>query len=172
MIDEMVRLFRKLRSDGENCTILLLISDAGSLGEVRRMFTDSEMSSVRMRSVEHESVLAYARFTDIALLFREDTLINNISSPTKFAEYLCAGLPVLMTQGIGDYSDIVKEQSVGSIIDLSRLSEPGYGKGIVRELMARGPLKERCKEYVLGNLAWDSYEEPLLRAFSPGKGGI
>jgi len=170
MLDEMVRLFRKLRSDGENCAILLLISDAGSLGAVRRMFTDSELSSVRMKSVAHESVIAYAHLADIALLFREDTLFNNISSPTKFAEYLCAGLPVLMTQGIGDYSDIVKQQNIGSIVDLPRLSEPGYATGIVRELMAKGPFKERCREYFLGNLAWNSYQEPLLRAFSVGKG--
>jgi glycosyltransferase involved in cell wall biosynthesis len=50
---------------------------------------------------------------DYGLLLREDTVTNRVSSPTKFAEYLAAGLEVVITDNVGDYSDFVKEKGVG-----------------------------------------------------------
>ena len=38
------------------------------------------------------------------------------SSPLKFAEYLSAGLPVLISQGVGDTEETVKQNNVGIVI--------------------------------------------------------
>ena len=54
---------------------------------------------------------------DFGLLLRENNIVNNVASPTKFAEYLMAGLPVIISNGIGDFSYFVRFKNVGICID-------------------------------------------------------
>ncbi|MEZ4791291.1 MAG: hypothetical protein R2811_14945 [Flavobacteriales bacterium] len=56
---------------------------------------------------------------DMGLLLREDTVTNRVASPTKFAEYLAAGLPVLISPHIGDFSEAVRVHGLGMVIDKS-----------------------------------------------------
>jgi glycosyltransferase involved in cell wall biosynthesis len=48
---------------------------------------------------------------------RHDTTVNNVASPVKVAEYLACGLPVILTRGIGDYSDMLPDAGVGVLVD-------------------------------------------------------
>jgi hypothetical protein len=58
---------------------------------------------------------------DYGLLLREPTITNRVASPTKFAEYLAAGLDVLISPGLGDLSDFVRRHGCGLVVD------PGNG---------------------------------------------
>lgn len=53
---------------------------------------------------------------DQALLLREDTVTNRVASPTKFAEYLACGLPVLISEHIGDFSAAVADEKLGTVL--------------------------------------------------------
>lgn len=53
---------------------------------------------------------------DLGLLLREDTPLNRYACPTKFAEYLAAGLAVLTTDAIADIAQFVQEEHVGTIL--------------------------------------------------------
>ena len=52
---------------------------------------------------------------DVALLVREDSTTNRVASPTKFAEYLVCGLPVIISAHIGDFSALVRQQQLGLV---------------------------------------------------------
>ena len=54
---------------------------------------------------------------DYGLLIREKSVTNEVASPTKFAEYLAAGLNVFISDQIGDYSGYVKEHNCGLVVD-------------------------------------------------------
>ncbi len=43
--------------------------------------------------------------SDIGVICRKNDLVNRVSSPTKMAEYLATGNSVILTRGIGDYSE-------------------------------------------------------------------
>lgn len=45
---------------------------------------------------------------DYGLLIREETVTNQVASPVKFAEYLACGLKVIISPGLGDYSEVIK----------------------------------------------------------------
>lgn len=53
---------------------------------------------------------------DLAVIFRKQDLVNRVACPTKFAEYLGCGLPVLCTEGIGDLSQLVRSNNLGWIM--------------------------------------------------------
>ncbi|HOZ40659.1 MAG: hypothetical protein IPN62_14435 [Flavobacteriales bacterium] len=54
---------------------------------------------------------------DLGILLRESTITNKVSSPTKFAEYLAAGLPVIISSGIGDFSEAVRAHGLGVVYE-------------------------------------------------------
>jgi hypothetical protein len=54
---------------------------------------------------------------DAGILVREDTITNRVASPTKFAEYLAAGLPVLISSNLGDFSALVKAHDLGLVVE-------------------------------------------------------
>jgi hypothetical protein len=65
--------------------------------------------------VNHSEVLNYLSCSDYGLLLRELSTTNSVASPTKFAEYLFAGLPVLISENLGDFTGVVKNSKVGMV---------------------------------------------------------
>jgi glycosyltransferase involved in cell wall biosynthesis len=65
----------------------------------------------------HARVQGALKACDVGLLVRSDSETNRVASPTKFAEYLSAGLPVLISSNIGDLSGTVSSNGLGWIHD-------------------------------------------------------
>ncbi|MCX6312806.1 MAG: glycosyl transferase, partial [Bacteroidetes bacterium] len=73
------------------------------------------------------------------------------ASPVKFAEYLAAGLEVIISENLGDYSKYVIENNVGMILSsnpsLSKLLKPDLTqKKRIMELAKKDFLKENYRE--------------------------
>lgn len=71
---------------------------------------------VKCKWVEHINVQKILSACDHGILIREKSITNQVASPTKFAEYLSAGLKVLISEELGDYSGFVIEHNCGQII--------------------------------------------------------
>jgi hypothetical protein len=71
---------------------------------------------VFIKWVEHQNVLTYLQCCDYGILLREQSKTNQVASPTKFAEYLYAGLKVLVSKNLGDFSSFVAEHNCGYIV--------------------------------------------------------
>lgn len=72
--------------------------------------------------VSHEKVPETLSACDMGILIREQSITNRVASPTKFAEYLSAGLPVIISDNLGDYSDFTRKHDCGIIVK-NRLPE-------------------------------------------------
>ncbi len=64
--------------------------------------------------------MAYYRLCDYGLLLREKSITNKVASPVKFAEYLYAGLRVLISPEIGDYSEMVSYYNLGHVVNSAK----------------------------------------------------
>ena len=67
--------------------------------------------------VKPEDVFKNLSKADYGILIREDKVTNQVASPVKFAEYVSAGLKVLISSNVGDYSDMVNSNNLGIIIE-------------------------------------------------------
>ncbi len=67
-------------------------------------------------SVPHTEVMSYLAAADIGLLLREPSPVNHFASPVKFAEYLSCGLPVIISDYVGDYSDLIQQEGLGTVL--------------------------------------------------------
>ena len=93
-------------------------------------------------------VHTYLTAADYGLLIREESVTNEVSSPVKFAEYLAAGLPVIISEHIGDFSAFVQDKNCGSLaksIDWGTLQRPAVNEK--QRIQAIADLYFRKKAY-------------------------
>jgi glycosyltransferase involved in cell wall biosynthesis len=98
-----------------------------------------------IRKVTPAEIPDYLCASDIALSFIKPCYSKLSSSPTKNAEYLACGLPIIANSGVGDVKEHILEDKVGAIVE--NFGENDYSKAIqnVLELREFGDLSERCR---------------------------
>lgn len=74
---------------------------------------------VEVRWLDHGQVQAALNACDYGIMLREDTITNRVASPTKFAEYLRSGLRIIASEGLGDFSELVKTERLGVVLGKS-----------------------------------------------------
>ena len=81
--------------------------------------SEIDRDRLMLKYVENEDLNRYYNGADLGLLIRDDIPTNHVASPTKLPEYLLAGLPVMISKNIGDYSDFVEKHGLGFIVENS-----------------------------------------------------
>mgnify|MGYP003626841719 CR=1 FL=1 len=97
--DETVALFRSVRDADPAARLLVLCPDAAG---ARQRIAGLDPADVTVIAASHAAVNGYLNAADIAIMLRQPSPLNHVSSPTKFAEYCLAGLPVVMTEAVHD----------------------------------------------------------------------
>lgn len=96
-----------------NIKFLMLIDKAPSHLEIFKKYSDR----ISVKWVEYSRVAELLEICDYGILIRESAVTNKVAAPTKFAEYLACGLKVLISPEIGDYSEFVKLNDCGFVVE-------------------------------------------------------
>lgn len=114
---EAFRTFKHISTHIHNSFFIILTPDQVI---ANNLFSQHEIpsSSFLISYANLTEINSYLNAADYGILFREDLPINNHSSPTKFAEYILAGLKVIISEGIGDYSEFVLAHDCGQVVRL------------------------------------------------------
>jgi glycosyltransferase involved in cell wall biosynthesis len=108
------------------------------------------------------------------LLLRREDPVNQVASPTKFGEYLAAGLPVLLTEGIGDFSALVEKEGLGMIVPSSLLDTTEANDEELEQILqflkqtvsGRDQMRRRCVHYARTELHWERHAHDFLKAIT------
>lgn len=174
--EEMVMLFAALYRYDARCRFTMLVpkSDHAKVQEyaVRAQLPAETYS---MTEVKHSEVPARLVHSHVGVLLRRNDPVNRVSSPTKFGEYLAAGIPVLMTDCIGDFSELANTHGVGFIIPNQRLDAKGalLENAMLKEIIAfaerarseKYSLGMRCQMLVRDKLLWEGAARQWLGAY-------
>jgi glycosyltransferase involved in cell wall biosynthesis len=170
MADEMVA-FARLAAGTVPGPILFLTPEPE---EVRRLGVTADWAEIR--TVEPQAVAEWLPRARAMFFFIKPIPSKRASCPTKFAEGLASGLPVICNRGIGDLDDIVEREGVGVLVD--GFSEAAYSAAVQRlkNLLEDPGLSERCRRLaetrysvVLGVGAYhELYTELVTGAREPG----
>jgi len=71
---------------------------------------------VKTMWLKESEVHDYLSACDYGWMVRDTTITNRVASPVKFAAYLSAGLRVLISPDLGDFSEFVTKEKCGSVI--------------------------------------------------------
>jgi glycosyltransferase involved in cell wall biosynthesis len=88
---------------------------------------------------------------DIGLCLIAPSFSKIASAPTRFAEFLAAGMPVLVTSSVGDLEAIVEDNRVGVVLRGDDDDAIASGARSLRSLMAEEDLSERCRRVASDN---------------------
>lgn len=154
LINEMFEFFKIARERIGPARLLILSGDppeafrivAEGLGVDRRDYV--------VRHADRMEVSEWLSASDAGLAFIRGGKCERGSSPVKIGEYLAVGLPVVVTEGIGDYSDLIERERVGIVV--KEWTVAGYLEGADRlsSLWADDDrLRQRCRAVAEANIS-------------------
>lgn len=133
--DDVINIFKKFKNVNSNVQLLVLTKDVENAKYYLHK-NKVEENSFKVKHVKHKDLYSELEKCDIALLVRENNLVNRVSSPIKFSEYLISGLFVIMSDDIGDASSIIKNNGNGFVFkSIDELTE-----NVIKDIM------KKCKQ--------------------------
>jgi glycosyltransferase involved in cell wall biosynthesis len=112
--------------------------------------------------VPQHAVADYLSSADLGVICSAKTINYELSLPTKFAEYLHAGLPVVCSD-VKTLSEYVRRHDVGSVFEAGEVKS---FEGAVRDALARrDALRKNITDEVLDELSWERQSEVLLKLY-------
>lgn len=142
-----------LLKESEKAALLFLSPPDKHIEEMQKEFP----GRVFRAWVKHHEVTPLLSACDYGVLIREQSVTNRVASPTKFAEYLSAGLPVMISEGIGDYAGFVRNNRCGIVLE--------DGQSISASLLTRFPAEDMAalvQQFFTKESQVESYRKVIL----------
>ena len=89
--------------------LLILSKETTKIKEMIKKFPNQ----ISVKWLNTNDVIPFLKICDYGLIIRDESITNQVSSPVKFAEYLYAGLKIIISSNIGDYSKFVLDNDCG-----------------------------------------------------------
>jgi glycosyltransferase involved in cell wall biosynthesis len=145
MLDETVVLFGVLLEREPDARFLIVNrNDHEVIRSVLRRNRVPE-SAYELRSALPDEMPALVATMTAGVCFVRPQFSKISSAPTKFAEYLACGVPVVATQGVGDMGEIIRGTGVGLVAsDFRTEALRKLADGLLK--LTKNPnIRERCR---------------------------
>ena len=160
---EILNLYRVAKQIQPKSTLTLITKDSPE--SVAQLMDECGVDDVQVASCSPDEVPGHLATATVGLAMNERNFSKIATSPTKLAEYLACGLPVIANcRGIGDLDQLLDEQAIG--IKLEDFTDAGYSQALTQlaELRAAGKLKaDFCRqvavEHFSHRMAIDRYAQ-------------
>jgi glycosyltransferase involved in cell wall biosynthesis len=168
-LDRLLEFFSALKRQMDRAAFLILTQT--ELPGLERLLVQYGISrnNVKVRHVPFGQIPEWLSLGDAGIILSDPCLANKARCPTKLAEFLACGLPVVVSAGIGDTEAMVRGERVGVVA--RELTEKGFEESVtaLRELLKDGDLKGRCRRAAekyfsldAGSLEYEAVYQRLL----------
>lgn len=125
---------------------------------------DPLRAALLVRRAAPGEVPAFLAAADVGLLLRRPHEAFQVSSPIKFAEYLAAGLAVVVNAGIGSAAEVVASRNLGIAVDgpLSTAAHALLSLLETGQIAVRERALAACRELY----TWERYAPEVARLYS------
>ncbi|WP_205499632.1 hypothetical protein [Rufibacter psychrotolerans] len=110
---------------------------------------DIDVNKVFITKSAHSDVPAFLSASDFAFSTIKPAASRIYCSPTKNGEYWASGLPILITNGVGDDSDIIEREGGGAVFDLSVKGSLANALLKMRELLKNPDYRSKVRELAI-----------------------
>jgi hypothetical protein len=110
---------------------------------------------IKVAWVKPNQVHRYLNLCDYGIFLRNKSVTNQVASPTKYAEYLSAGLKVIISKHIGHYAELNEKNELGFNLD-----DDGF-KGLTFNKLTSSD-KEKLTKYAQSNYTKTSFDSEYL----------
>lgn len=143
MLDEMLDFFAVYRRRHADAVMLFVSPQPPGLFVAAAAAHGLPAEAIRVRAATREQVPRLMAAADAGLFFIRPVSSKIASSPTKMAEMMALGLPIVGNDGVGDVAAILTETGCG--VALARFDVAAYDEAIDRlERLDRTPAQIRA----------------------------
>lgn len=144
--DEIFNYFKVIREVFSNAHFLIISHHSRS--ELLNLITEKQLrhEDFTIISSSFEQMPEHLSIVDIGMLFLSLGFSAQGCSPTKFAEFLSCGIPVISTSRIGDVEDYIASNKVGVIVNSFNSEEYRRSLSELLKLLGDNELKLRCRQ--------------------------
>jgi glycosyltransferase involved in cell wall biosynthesis len=163
MLDEMLDFFVELQKKKPNSILFFITNDDEK--EILKVAERKNISksSIIIKSAKRNEVPEYISCLDIGLFFIKPLYSKKGSSPTKLAELLACGIPIIANTGIGDVDEIISTTYCG--ISISSFSVEAYQLAIDKIDSLIKP-KQYYRDIAISNFSLQKGVESYLKIYS------
>lgn len=115
--------------------------------EARRQL--SSRMSVTITTAQYERMSGELHARDVGLCLVRPSFSKIASAPTRFAEFLAAGMPVAVLPGVGDLEATVENHGVGVVVRDESEEGIADAAAALKRLSADPTVTERCRRVAL-----------------------
>jgi glycosyltransferase involved in cell wall biosynthesis len=116
MLDEMLEMFRYIKLANPGALFLFITHSKPELIQKRLSAYSINPDDVKIVEASRTEVPQFVKASDINISFIKAAYSKISSSPTKLAEVLAMGIPVICNAGVGDVEQIVTRANAGIVI--------------------------------------------------------
>ena len=116
MLDEMLEMFRYIKMSYPEALFLFITHSQPELILNRLAAHSIQPEDVKITEAKRAEVPQFIKASDINISFIKAAYSKISSSPTKLAEVLAMGIPVISNAGVGDVEEIITRAKAGIVI--------------------------------------------------------
>lgn len=144
MLDEMLDFFATAAAlDGD---LRFLVLNRGERKAIRQAAARRGLDRIDIVAAAPDEVPGHLSRAYAGLYFIKPVFSKTGASPTKLAEYLAAGLPVIVNAGVGDADDLVIARRVGVVVEHFTGDEYAEKWQALERLAAEPGVRRRCRD--------------------------
>ncbi|HEV8591884.1 MAG TPA: glycosyltransferase, partial [Pyrinomonadaceae bacterium] len=143
MTQETADLFAAARDADPNVFAMILTQSPREMIETKLEAHRYSKNDFYISKVPSAEIPLYLSAADIAVSFIKPCYSKQASSPTKNAEYLACGLPIIANSGVGDVEELITKNRVGALV--TDFSSNGYLNAL-RTIETANDFSQCCRE--------------------------
>jgi glycosyltransferase involved in cell wall biosynthesis len=143
MLDEMLDFFNTLLQTKPDAKFLFISGESEEFIRTKAIEKKIIHDKIIVRKAEREDVPAFIAISSVSIFFIKPVFSKKASSPTKMAEIMGMGIPIICNSNVGDVEKIIQETKAGLLVN--EFNEIEYQKAIdqLDDLLKTDPQKIR-----------------------------
>lgn len=143
---EIARFFKILQQKKRDVFFLGLVNNDKEAAEEALRGQGVGEDSYRVLALSYAEVPDWLKGADASVMFYRRYNSHAGCCPTKFAESLACGVPVIINKGIGDCDAILEKEGVGFVLDdFTETAMAKTGERFLATLKDRGSMRLKCR---------------------------
>lgn len=165
--EEMVKFFLVLKKEKPSAHFLLLVND---LEKAKTLLEKVPLAKEEytLSTIPRVEMPRWLSLADAGVFFIQPVFSKKGSCPTKFGEFLAAGIPIIANKGIGDCDRYIGTYRVGIVVD--GFTAEAYRKAVsrIRELSGEDGegIRQRCRNLALLSFSLDTAVSAYLGMYA------
>lgn len=116
MLDEMLIFFNLIYKQNSKSVLLFITNDSPNIIRNAIIKNNCNNSSIIIINKTYDLIPKYLSVSNWGLFFIKPVYSKKASSPTKLAEFLAMGIPVITNKGIGDVDEFIESTNAGVLV--------------------------------------------------------